>query len=71
MIGTTLSHYKITAKLGAGAMGEVWRATDTTLDREVALKVLPEELATDPERLQRFEREAKAIAVPRDRCAPR
>jgi serine/threonine-protein kinase len=63
MIGRTLIHYEITAKLGAGAMGEVWRATDSRLDREVALKVLPEELATDPERLERFEREAKAIAA--------
>jgi Tol biopolymer transport system component len=63
MIGRTLSCYEITAKLGAGAMGEVWHATDTRLDREVALKVLPEELATDPERLERFEREAKAIAA--------
>ena len=63
MIGRTLSHYEITAKLGAGAMGEVWRATDTSLDREVALKVLPADVANDPERLERFQREATAIAA--------
>ncbi len=62
MIGTTLAHYRITAALGAGGMGEVWRATDTKLDREVALKVLPQEFAEDPDRMARFEREAKVLA---------
>ena len=62
MIGTTLAHYRITAALGAGGMGEVWRATDTKLEREVALKVLPEAFASDPDRLARFEREAKVLA---------
>jgi serine/threonine-protein kinase len=62
MIGATLAHYRITAALGAGGMGEVWRAQDTKLGREVALKVLPEEFAKDPERMARFEREAKVLA---------
>ena len=62
MIGRTLAHYRITAALGAGGMGEVWRATDTKLGRDVALKVLPEEFAKDPNRMARFEREAKVLA---------
>jgi len=62
MVGRTLAHYRITAAIGAGGMGEVYRATDTKLEREVAIKVLPADLATDPERLARFEREAKLLA---------
>jgi eukaryotic-like serine/threonine-protein kinase len=62
VIGTTLAHYRITAAIGAGGMGEVYRATDTKLGRDVAIKVLPAELARDPERLARFEREAKLLA---------
>jgi serine/threonine-protein kinase len=62
MIGTTLSHYRIVEKIGEGGMGEVYRAHDERLDRDVAIKVLPEEVAGDEERLARFEREAKSVA---------
>ena len=61
--GSKLSFYEVLGPLGAGAMGEVWRARDTRLDREVALKVLPEHFADDEERLKRFEREARALAA--------
>jgi Tol biopolymer transport system component len=60
--GTRLGSYEIVTRIGAGGMGEVYRATDTKLGREVAIKVLPSELAGDPERLARFEREAKLLA---------
>ncbi|MGK2858467.1 MAG: bifunctional serine/threonine-protein kinase/formylglycine-generating enzyme family protein [Thermoanaerobaculia bacterium] len=60
--GTALLHYHLIERLGAGGMGEVWRATDTTLDRDVAIKILPEAFANDPERLARFEREARLLA---------
>jgi serine/threonine-protein kinase len=62
MIGQTISHYRITEKIGAGGMGVVYRAHDTTLDRQVAIKVLPDILSSNPERLARFEREAKLLA---------
>jgi serine/threonine-protein kinase len=63
MIGRKLSHYEITAKLGEGGMGEVYRATDKRLKREVALKVLPAEMASSPLRLERFKREAQSVAA--------
>jgi tetratricopeptide (TPR) repeat protein len=66
MIGEKLAHYQILAKIGSGGMGEVYRARDTKLDRDVALKVLPKAMARDPERRKRFEREAKAVAAFRD-----
>src|SRR5262249_43519104 len=61
-IGTHLGSHEITALLGKGGMGEVYRARDTKLGRDVAIKVLPEEFARDPERMGRFEREARVLA---------
>src|SRR5687768_7245249 len=60
--GTRLGPYEILAPLGAGGMGKVYRATDTNLGRQVAIKVLPDTFAHDPDRLARFEREAKTLA---------
>ncbi len=60
--GRTLGHYRIVEKIGQGGMGVVYRAHDERLDRDVAVKVLPEEVAHDPDRVERFEREAKAVA---------
>src|SRR5438552_17982913 len=60
---TKLGPYEIVSSLGAGGMGEVYRARDESLDREVAIKVLPKELASDPDRLRRFEQEARAAAA--------
>jgi serine/threonine protein kinase len=62
MTGQAIAHYQITAKLGEGGMGEVYRATDTKLGREVALKILPAHFAQDADRMARFEREAKVLA---------
>src|SRR5512139_4089178 len=62
MIGTSLSHYRILEKLGAGGMGEVYRAEDTNLHRHVAIKVLLDEFSHDAERLARFQREAQVLA---------
>ena len=63
MINKTIAHYKITSKLGQGGMGEVYRATDTKLDREVAIKILPASFARQRDRIARFQREAKALAA--------
>src|SRR5246127_3908365 len=62
MIGTKLAHYEITAHLGSGGMGNVYQATDTKLGRSVAIKFLPEAFSNDPERVARFEREARVLA---------
>src|SRR6516165_8129031 len=60
--GISVAHYRITTKLGEGGMGEVWRATDTKLERDVAIKVIPESFAHDAERMARFQREARVLA---------
>src|SRR6478736_3692820 len=63
MIGRTLAQYRVTASIGAGGMGEVYRATDTRLGRDVAIKVLPASMAGHPERRQRFEQEARSASA--------
>ncbi len=60
--GTKIGPYTVSGLIGQGGMGEVWQARDTKLDRDVALKVLPEAFTSDPDRLARFEREAKVLA---------
>src|ERR1700676_1621056 len=60
--GTKLGSYEVVAQIGAGGMGEVYQAHDTKLGRDVAIKVLPEAFAHDPDRLSRFQREAKMVA---------
>ncbi len=61
-VGSRLAHYDVTALIGEGGMGQVYQATDTKLNRQVALKILPEAFATDPDRLARFQREAQVLA---------
>src|SRR5262247_2733130 len=62
MIGTKVAHYDITAHLGSGGMGEVYRARDTKLKRDVAVKILPDEFSRDADRVSRFQREAEVLA---------
>ena len=62
-VGSHLGHYKVTSLLGEGGMGQVYRAHDPSLDRDIAIKVLPKKLAAEPETLRRFRREAKAVAA--------
>jgi serine/threonine protein kinase len=63
VLGTRLGPYEINALIGRGGMGEVHRARDSRLDRDVAIKVLPEALAADPDRVRRFQQEARAVAA--------
>ncbi|MGB5388820.1 MAG: protein kinase, partial [Thermoanaerobaculia bacterium] len=63
MIGSTISHYRILELIGKGGMGEVYLAEDLELGRRIALKILPPELVTQPDRLERFRREAKTLAA--------
>ena len=65
MLGKTISHYKVLEKIGSGGMGDVYRATDTKLNRDVALKILPQQFASDSQRMARFQREAEAAPPPR------
>ena len=60
--GTSIGHYDVTSLLVEGGMGQVWQATDTQLNRQVALKILPDAFAADPDRLARFTREAQILA---------
>ena len=62
-VGTRLGHYDVTALLGEGGMGQVWQATDTQLNRQVALKILPDAFAADPDRLARFQRGERAAGL--------
>ncbi len=61
-VGSRLAHYDVNALIGEGGMGRVYQATDTKLNRQVALKILPEAFASDPDRLARFQREAQLLA---------
>ncbi len=63
MLGKTISHYKVLEKIGQGGMGEVYRAEDTNLSREVAINVLPEQFTQDPQRLACFRRETRGTPI--------